>query len=52
VFAVPGIDLKQIQEGTDTILDIFQSASSGFTAQTYDRTTGREHSPIVVSEIK
>jgi len=52
VFAVPGIDLKQIQEGTDTILDIFQPASSGFTAQTYDRTTGREHSPIVVSEIK
>jgi hypothetical protein len=52
VFAVPGIDLEQIQEGTDTILDIFKSASSGFTTQTYDRTTRREHSPIVISEIK
>ena len=49
VFAVPGIDLEQIQEGTDTILDIFKAASSGFTAQTYDR---REHSPIAVPEIK
>jgi DNA/RNA-binding domain of Phe-tRNA-synthetase-like protein len=52
VFAVPGVDLEQIQEGLDTILDIFKAASSGFTARTYDRTTRREHSPIVISEIK
>jgi DNA/RNA-binding domain of Phe-tRNA-synthetase-like protein len=52
VFAVPGIDLEQIQEGTDKILDIFKSASSSFTAQTYDRTTGREHSSMTVPEIK
>lgn len=52
VFAVPGIDLEQIQEGLDTILDIFKTASSDFTAQTYDRTTRREQRPIVVSEIK
>ena len=29
VFAVPGIDLEQIQEGIDTILDIFKTASCG-----------------------
>jgi len=52
VFAVPGMDLEQLQEGTDKILDIFKSASSGFTAQTYDCTTGREHSSITVPEIK
>lgn len=52
VFAVPGIDLEQIQEGLDKILDIFKSASSGFTAQTYDRTSGREHSAMTVPEIK
>lgn len=52
VFAVPRIDMDQIQEGLDTILAIFKAASSGFTAQTYDRTTRWERSPIVVSEIK
>lgn len=52
VFAVPGIDLEQIQQGTDTILAIFKTASSGFTAQTYDHTTGREHSSMTLPEIK
>lgn len=52
VFSVPGIDMEQIQEGLDTIRDIFKTASSGFTAQTYERTAGREHSPITAPEIK
>jgi DNA/RNA-binding domain of Phe-tRNA-synthetase-like protein len=52
VFAVPGIDTEQIQEGIDTILDIFKTASSGFAAQTYERITRKEHSSITVQEIK
>ena len=52
VFAVPGIDLEQIQEGVDTILDIFKTASCGFTAQAYERITSKEHSSIAVPEIK
>lgn len=52
VFAVPEIDLQQVQEAIDTILDIFKTASSGFTAQTYDRITSRKHSSVTVPEIK
>jgi hypothetical protein len=52
VFAVPGIDMEQIQEGIDTILGIFKTACSGFIAQTYERIAGREHSSITVPEIK
>ena len=52
VFAVPGIDTEQIQEGLETIRGIFKTASSSFTAQTYERVVGREHSSITVPEIK
>lgn len=52
VFAVPGIDMEEIQEGLDTILGIFKTASSGFTAQTYERLTGGKHSSIIVPEMK
>lgn len=52
VFAVPGIDTEEIQEGLETIRGIFKAATSGFTAQTYERVMGREHSSITVPEIK
>ena len=52
VFAVPGIDTEQIQEGLEMIRGIFKTASSGFTAQTYERVVGREHSSIAAPEIK
>ncbi len=52
VFAVPGIDREQIQEGLDTIHGIFKTASSGFTVQTYERVMDGEHSSLTVPEIK
>jgi hypothetical protein len=52
VFAVPGIDMAQIQEGIDAFRVIFKTASSSFTAQTYERIAGREYSSITVPEIK
>ena len=42
VFAVPGIDAKQIQEGTDTIRELFKTSASGLVAQTYECITKGE----------
>jgi DNA/RNA-binding domain of Phe-tRNA-synthetase-like protein len=36
VFAVPGIDLEQIQEGIDTIRELFKTSAVDLTAQTYE----------------
>jgi len=52
VFAVPGIDTEQIQEGLDTIRGIFKTATSGFTAQTYERVMDLKRGLITVPEIK
>jgi DNA/RNA-binding domain of Phe-tRNA-synthetase-like protein len=42
VFAVPGIETEQIQEGIDTIRELFKTSASGLAAQIYECSTKGE----------